>query len=256
LRVVATQVTLRINANNGAPMTPTLIVTRPAPQGEAFAQIVQAQWNGPLHVVLSPLIKIEPIQVSADLSDLTGIILTSVNGVEAAKRLQLSANLPAWCVGRKTGALARQAGFDPIIGPRDADALAQLIIKLAPTGPIAHIRGRHTRGDICIQLTRANIPCIDVVAYDQVECALNDDAREKLGGKKPVIFPLFSPRTATILSNEGSFAAPTYIVAMSNAVKAAVSNLANVKIEIAVRPDENAMVAATLKACTQTQGRD
>lgn len=237
-------------------MTPTLIVTRPTPQGEAFAQAVQMRWNRPLHVILSPLIRIEPVPVSTDLRNLNGIILTSANGVAAAKRLQLPANLTAWCVGQKTGALAKQAGFNPIIGPSDADALVQLVIKNAPTAEIAHVRGRHTRGDICVQLTQAGIMCIDVVAYDQVACALTDHARDKLKGKEPVVFPLFSPRTATILSGEGSFAAPTYIVAMSNAVKAAVSNLTNVKLEIAARPDEKAMVVATLNACALTQGRD
>ena len=238
-------------------MTPTLIVTRPTPQGEAFAQAVLAQWDQPLQVVLSPLITIDPVPVLADMSDLKGVIFSSINGVAAAERLDLPTNIPAWCVGQKTGALARQAGFDTSVGAGDVDALAQLIIEQSPNGQIAHIRGRHTRGDMSGRLARAGIGCIDVVAYDQVACALTNSARTILKGKGSVVFPLFSPRTATILGSEGSFSAPTYLVMMSDAVRDAAGNLTAKELIIAARPDEKAMVVATLdvlRALTQGRG--
>ena len=45
-------------ANNGALMTPTLIVTRPIAQSENFAASVLSAWNGPLNLIISPLISV------------------------------------------------------------------------------------------------------------------------------------------------------------------------------------------------------
>lgn len=228
-------------------MTPTLIVTRPALQGEAFAKAVAAQWDGKLTIILSPLLMITSVQVLQDLSGITDVVFTSANGVAASETLALPHGLTAWCVGEKTGALARDAGFDPIIGPGDADGLVQLIIDRSPKGPLAHIRGTHSRGDINVRLNQAGMACIDVVAYDQTAQSLNGQAQNALRGKDPVVFPLFSPRTATILTKEVSYTAKVHFVAMSEAVRDAISR-DNVTTTVAAQPDEFAMVAATILA--------
>ncbi|WP_341368493.1 uroporphyrinogen-III synthase [Yoonia sp. BS5-3] len=227
-------------------MNPVLIVTRPALQAGAFARAVASRWSAPLRIIQSPLIAIEPRLVRADLTGVTDLIFTSVHGVAAAQRLGLLAGLTAWCVGQKTAAAARAAGFLPITGPGDADGLVTMILAAAPNGICAHIRGEHARGDICARLTDAGLRCIDIPAYDQTALILSNEAKNAVKGKEPVLFPLFSPRSATILSDQGPFAAQTHVIAMSEAVIDAVGFSAS-RLHLAARPDEAAMIAASLQ---------
>ncbi len=244
-----------MNANNGATMTPVMIVTRPSAQGTGFAQAVVSQWSGPIRVLQSPLIAIKSVPVSADLSQVTDLIFTSANGVVAAKDLPIPLGLRAWCVGQKTAACAQEAGFKSIVGPGDADRLAEQIISGIHTGQFAHIRGQHSRGAISQRLKGAGTSCTDVIAYDQMACELNAAAKLAVKGKDPVLFPLFSPRTSTILSKQGPFAAETHLVTMSDAVREEVM-FAAATTTIATHPTEAAMVTATLQSlCGLTQRR-
>jgi uroporphyrinogen-III synthase len=247
LRVRQTQVTLHMPANNGMPMTPVLILTRPAPQAEAFAAEIAARWAGALQIIISPLLQIVPVPVTADLTGVSGVIFTSAHGVSASASAGLPRGLTAWCVGDKTAQMAAEAGFDAIAGPGDAIRLADKIISRRPQGPLVHLHGHHTRGAISEKLTGAGIGCMDVIAYDQVALALTDDAFDALHGKAPVILPLFSPRTATILDGQSPFTAPVHLIVMSTAVQAAASAIGVKSLSVAATPDAEAMIAATLK---------
>ena len=225
-------------------MTPILIVTRPDPQGAAFAAAIRQAWDGPLHIILSPLLQIVPVHVGDDLSDLGGVIFTSVNGVAQAARLGLRKDIPAYCVGDKTATAAAAAGFATKTGPGDAAQLTDMILADRPAGPLAHIRGRHARGNIAGDLTDKGIFCRDVIAYDQQALPLTEAAEHALQGKKPVVVPLFSARTCTIFESGGPFAAPLYLVAISAA--AMTDQLAAVTRTIAAALDGSAMIDATL----------
>lgn len=233
-------------ANNGACMTPTLIVTRPAPQGGQFAADLASRWAGGLRVIQSPLLEIVFLPTTIDPPD--SVIFTSANGVKAAKAMQWPAGTKAWCVGRSTAQAATQAGFAAIEGPGDAESLAKLIIAAGPLSRIAHIRGRHTRGNLCETLTGAGLHCTDVIGYDQQPLALSADAKAALGQADPVLCPLFSPRTATILHRQGPFAAPLHVVAISDAVKEAMDLRLVASMRVAARPDATAMQDATILA--------
>ncbi|MDX8353002.1 uroporphyrinogen-III synthase [Cognatiyoonia sp. IB215182] len=226
-------------------MTPTLIVTRPEAQGLGFARALESRWSGPLDIVLSPLIAISFQPIVDDLSDVTDLVFTSAHGVTAATNLGLGPGLRAWCVGPKTAELARSSGFETVTGPGDAAALANLIIAQSQKGEFAHLRGRHSRGDLVSELGVAGIPCRDVIAYDQIAQPLTVEAQEVLNGFRPVLCPVFSPRTVTILSKQGPFSAPLDIVAMSQAVADAAYKVAPRSVTIAAHPDEDAMIAAT-----------
>lgn len=234
-----------MRANNGAPMTPTLIVTRPLAQSVRFAAEVEASCKQPVRVLISPLLKIEMLPVATPVAEVC--VFTSANGVEAAKALNLPKGIIAWCVGEKTAALAHDAGFVPQIGPGDADGLVADMISAHQTGKIAHIRGTHTRGNVAARLIAAGLDCIDVVAYDQTAVALSTEALAALHDANPVILPLFSPRTSTILNKQGPFTAPIWAVAMSEAVKNAVDPGADWNVSVAARPDAEAMLAGTLR---------
>lgn len=242
-----------MRANNGPQMTPTLIVTRPAPASAAFADSIRAAWGGPLDVIISPLLQIVPVEAAMPAAD--ALILTSVNGVEAAARLGLPQGMPAWCVGGKTARAAAKAGFAAQTGPGDAAGLRDQIIAARPKGTLAHIRGTHTRGEIAPTLQAAGIPCADVVAYDQQALPLSDAALAALGGKSVVILPLFSPRTGVIFTQSGPYQAKVHAVAISAAVADAVSPLTLDSVTVAGSPDAAAMQDAVLVVLQRVTGK-
>jgi uroporphyrinogen-III synthase len=226
-------------------MPPVLIMTRPAPQAAAFADAVMARWAGELRVIQSPLLVIQPVPIGQDLTTISGLILTSGHGVAAAVAAALPRGLPAYCVGEQTAQAAAKAGFDAITGPGDAARLVDKIIGRRPAGILAHVRGRHTRGDVSARLVAAGIACVDVIAYDQTAQPLSAEALAALHGADPVILPLFSPRTATILAEQGPFTAPVHLIVISNAVQSAA--VVSVKsLSVAANPDAAAMLDATI----------
>ncbi|WP_245834303.1 uroporphyrinogen-III synthase [Yoonia maricola] len=235
-------------------MMPTVILTRPKAQSESFAAELRAGWDGPpVDIIVSPLIEIVSVKVTCPAPD--AVIFTSANGVSASGQFGLPQGLNAWCVGPKTAKLAHDAGFDPIVGPGDADGLVADVIAARPKGKLAHIRGMHARGDISIRLNAAGITCADVVAYDQKALALTPEAKSTIAAQNTVIFPLFSPRSATILNDKGPFVAPTLVIALSEAVKSAVSPNISRQITVADRPDGSAMLAAVLEMLRAQIGR-
>lgn len=225
-------------------MTPTVILTRPKTQSESFAADLRARWDGPIEIIHSPLIEITSVAASVTGPD--AVIFTSANGVIASGRLGLPSGLTAWCVGPKTAVRAQEAGFLPIVGPGDADGLAAQIIAARPAGKFAHIRGRHTRAGLCARLNAAGIACDDVVAYAQKALTLTSEARFATSAQKPVIFPLFSPRTATIFSGQAPFVSPVHAIALSHAVAHAIAPGIAQSVTVAQRPDGPAMTEATL----------
>ena len=223
-------------------MTPILLLTRPEGRNEDLAADVQARWAGDLQIVTSPLLRI--IFVVADVPDADEMIFTSTNGVDAAVAMGLAQGQPAWCVGDRTAEAATAAGFAPRIGPGDAAGLVAHIIAARPAGRLAHIRGKHTRGDVAERLNATGLSCADVVAYDQAPAGLSDGALAALSGKVPVIAPLFSSRTASILKGQGPFAAPLHVAAISDAVAQMASDLTPARLVVAEKPDAENVVAA------------
>lgn len=228
-------------------MTPVLILTRPAAQAQAFADQIAARWAGSVRIILSPLMQIVPLQIDQDLAGAGGVIFTSAHGVAAAEHTNLCKGLPAWCVGEKTAQLAAAAGFDAIAGPGDAARLVEKISARRPAGPLVHLRGRHTRGAVADKLAQIGISCADVVAYDQHALPLTEPAFDALHGLLPVILPLFSPRTAAMLSEQGPFSAPVQLVVISTAVQGAATAIRAKSVSVAATPDAEAMIVATLK---------
>jgi len=236
LRFAYGQVTLGQVPNNGAPMQPVLLITRPAPDGARFAR----HFDG-VRVVLSPLQRIDPVEAVCDAQ---AVVFTSTNGVAQAHRLGLSA-VRAWCVGDRTAADARAAGFDAISARGTVEDLLELILAARPTIPIAHIRGRDARGDLAPRLRAAGIDCADCIAYAQTPLSLTAHAITAIEGADPVIIPLFSPRAATLLLGQVTLGPKVRLVAISQAVaKAALPHDAIV----AAKPDGQAMLDATQSA--------
>jgi uroporphyrinogen-III synthase len=236
LRFVCAQVTLGQVSNNGDPMQPTLIITRPAPDGARFAATISGA-----RVLLSPLQRIDP--VDADCSA-KGVIFTSTNGVVQAGRLGLSSG-PAWCVGDRTAQAAQAAGFDSVSASGDVEDLLKLILTDPPTFSVAHIRGRDARGDLAPRLRAAGVDCADCIAYSQIPISMTAEARRAIEGAKPVIIPLFSPRAAALLVDQISLGENVRLIAISKTV---MSVLGDRPAILADRPNGRAMLKAINQA--------
>lgn len=213
-------------------MQPTLIITRPAPDGARFAAAFSD-----VNVILSPLQKIVPISTDCDAK---GLIFTSTNGVTQATRLGLSCG-PAWCVGDRTAQVANDAGFSAISANGNVEDLLRLILADPPEIPIAHIRGREARGDLTPRLRAAGVACSDCIAYEQMPLPLTENAHAAIKGAERVIIPLFSPRAAHLLLDQLNLPAGIILIAISQTVAGALGDR---PVMVANRPDGAAMEQA------------
>lgn len=203
-------------------------------------------------IIHSPLLKIEILPIEQDVSKYQALVFTSENGVRAYVESQGHVGLPTFCVGERTAKAATDAGLKAFSANGTADQLVALVQGAALDGPLLHIRGEHTRGNIA---QRIDAQVDEAVAYLQAPVNLTDEAQIVLQGDRVVILPLFSPRTAQLffklVTNSN---AQLHVVAISEAVKEAIlgSNTPkNMIITVADTPDAVAMLRA-IKLCIVT----
>lgn len=225
-------------------LTSTILISRPIGAAERFEEAIRAAGiEAP--VVRSPLLRVVPTGDAPSLADISGVIFTSVNGVEMAP----AGDLTAWCVGEATAAAAQAKGWQAVAAGGDAEALVAKVLAARPEGVLLHLRGRVARGDVAARLSAAGVPTREAVVYDQELCGLTAQAKDILTREKPVIVPLFSPRTAAQFAKEWTQIkgkAPVFIVAMSAAVAEAVADVPAVERIVAAQPDVNSMIEAML----------
>ena len=224
-------------------MSPHLILTRPEAVSRRFLAACEAMAGTPIPSLLSPVMEIRPVEVMLS-SVPAALVLTSENGAVRAGELGLPP-LGAWCVGPRTAAVARDRGFRALeVGP-DAEALLATLLARRPPGTLLHLRGEQARGDLAVRLREAGLDASEVVAYRQVALPPTREAQEALAGPGPLVVPLFSPRSAVLLSGWAP-QAPLHVVAISEAVAdAAAQRLRPIGLDIAAAPSGEAMVAAT-----------
>ena len=227
-------------------MAPVLIITRPEQGAKRFLDQVSAALGHSPETVLSPLLQIVGMPFVVPPAVGTAIF-TSENGVVQAMQGGVPVNLTAYCVGNQTAATARQFGIDVLGVAQDADALVDQLVAAQPTGPLTHFRGQHVAGDLFGKLGAAGHRVCNVICYDQRSVPLSQSAVSNLHGEKPVVLPLFSPRSATILKQQVVPTAPVWVIAMSGAVASAAGGLCTAGCDIAAKPDLGAMVAATCR---------
>lgn len=222
-----------------------IVLTRPQAQSERFAQMCREGLGVQTRIILSPLLKIELLPAKLPERAYDGLIFTSENGVRAYKQTQLGLGIPAYCVGERTAKAAKAAGLVAYSADGSADNLVAMVNSAKVAGPMLHIRGQHTRGDVAGRVT-AEVG--EVVAYRQTTLPLSDEAQAALQGDVEVILPLFSPRTAKIFFQQaGPISAPLQVISMSEAVNDAVlgsNNAQNTQLTVATAPDAQAMLSA------------
>lgn len=237
---------------------PLLLLTRPAPAAARFVADLMARPTAhpttttaaglpALDIIRSPVIRIEQLPVTPPQMAHQALILTSENGAQAAARLGL-APCAAHVVGPRTYEVAQSLGFAPEPPVPDAKTLLAHLLALRPRGPLLHVRGEHASGRVGPRLTEAGIPVIELIAYAQHALPPTPEARAALTGTRPLVLPLFSPRSAALVADWGLHVAPLHVAAISDAAAERAARLNPLSITVAQTPDGPGMVAATRRA--------
>lgn len=238
------------------PDPPPVLLTRPRAQSDRFAAALRARFGQAVRVTVAPLIA--PRWIASEppgglaplLARAAGMIFTSETGVEGFRRLSADACpefVPglAWCVGPRTAAVARAAGFRAVSAGGDAESLVALLTGRQAEGPLVHARGREARGAVAARLTAAGIETSETIVYAQEPVPLSPGAAALLAGAGPVLAPLFSPRSAALFAAAaGAARAPLWLAAISRAAADEAAALAPARLAIAPEPSAEGMMAA------------
>lgn len=230
---------------------PTLLLTRPHSDSERFAAACREELGRPIPVVISPVLYIRPLPVDLDPSVGGTLLFTSENGVTSlAGQVDLSGRL-ALCVGDRTARAAEAAGMVARSAGGDVEALLALAAEGRPDEPLLHVRGVHAKGDLAGRLKALGFNASEVVAYDQQARPLTDEARDLIRNGDPVVLPLFSPRSATLVRDQiGSIKENLTIVAISPVV---ASVLRQRDVLVAKAPEAAAMVEEVVRLFRTTR---
>lgn len=221
-------------------MTPTLLLTRP----EAQARALVAELGLDVPVVIAPVMTIGPADPPPKLSRYRGVILTSVNGVAYAPDLT---GLRVYCVGKRTADAARDKGGDVRLVTPDA---ARFIEAIEAEGPLIHLHGRHRAGTVAEDLTSAGLETHSVTVYEQNARPLNDQAKALIEGSAPVVLPLYSPRTASLVGAGVETVGPrVHVIAISPAAARNWTAATGHVPEVCADPDGETMRERIRAAC-------
>ncbi|SFD67853.1 uroporphyrinogen-III synthase [Roseivivax sediminis] len=221
---------------------PVLLLTRPRAASERFLSALDDAGITGFRAIVSPLLAIRRRPALPPIDPEATLVFTSANAVQAYAALGGPEGRVTHAVGDATAAAARAIGLDAVSAGGDIDALFAHLVAERVSGPVVHLRGAISRGDLAGRLRAAGIDAADAVLYDQPVREFTSEAQDALAGPIPVVAPLFSPRTARAFALHRPFGAPILAAAMSEAVAEAFCPAAPHKLAVAIRPDAAAMV--------------
>ena len=222
-------------------------MTRPRAASERFVAQLPTRVASRVEVIYSPILEIRPLNVAVDTENTQGLIFTSANSVNAAASLGVKRDLPAYCVGSATTGTAKGAGWDATLAGATAEELVAYLLKHRPASPLMHLRGEHSRGNVAGRLTESGLTVREQVVYQQRLLPLTSKATAAANGDRPVIAPLFSPRTARQFAEIWTGSAPLWLAAISEATAEPLYSLAYERLKIAKEPTPKKMRKAVKK---------
>ena len=224
-----------------------VLLTRPMEQSLRFQAALEHRFGGALRSIISPLLR--PVFVPCEIPDrdYRAVLFTSEAAVNATAQLTM-VSLPkkALCVGTRTADAASAAGFDATSAKGDVEALGRLVMAKGIAGPLLYLHGQETRGNLVETLVSAGLETDSVTIYEQKAQLLSAEATAQLCNSGPVLVPIFSPRSASLLTAAlpDGMQATLAIAALSNAVAAQSPKLKGKTMRIAATPDADAMLEA------------
>lgn len=186
---------------------PVILLTRAAAQSRRFAQDIAAACPS-CTVAIHPMQEIVFTQEALDLSDVSVLAFGSENGVRAFAARSDRRDLVAYCVGPRTASVAREIGLRAICADGAIDDLLALLVANRPAGVVLYVHGQHRAGDLVAGLAAQGIRARAVIAYRQEAIAPAPAMADLIRAARPVIWPQFSPRAATMTAQALSEIAP------------------------------------------------
>lgn len=231
-----------------------LLVTRPIEEAERTAASLRALGH---EVLIAPVLQIEAVD-NANLGrgPWSAVLMTSGNAARALSahpRLGEIVRLPLFAVGGQTAQAARDAGFtDVTSADGDSSDLIRLVA-LKPGDPNArllYLAGSDRARDLAGDLAADGLPVETIVIYRAVAATtLADHVAEALrkGAVDGVLH--FSRRSTAILVDCAAagglteqIRSPTHYCLSARAAEP-LADMGAVRIRIAARPDEAALLA-------------
>jgi uroporphyrinogen-III synthase len=206
-----------------------------------------------LTVVSEPLLQISFFEKSTpDLEKFEALIFTSRNGLRAFGRVSAQRNIPIFAVGDSTARLAREVGFQQVLSADgDVESLAALIVgAMEPlSGPLLHVAGSVTAGDLCGKLQRLGYAIVRDVMYEsRMSEELSTRTIQMIRNGAVDYVALFSPRTARtfarLAEHSGIFehCRDMSVICLSPVVAAAINGMPWRQILIAREPKFEALI--------------
>ena len=215
-----------------------LLMTRPLAQARAFVADLPASLADHLIPVFNPLIEIVPLKPDLLLTPNEQVVFSSANGVACAPD---GDGRRAYCIGQVTTEAACARGWDAQTAGQTSAELIETLAQAGIDSPLVHLAGRHTRGNIAENLGKTGLTVRYVALYDQELRPISNEADKILNGGKPLIVPLFSPRTAKQFAQKANCTAWAHVIVLSSAVAQALGDTQFASCDIARAPNAEAM---------------
>lgn len=224
-------------------MTHRVLVTRSQPGADATARALTGLGYD---AIVEPLLSIEPIDVA--IPDFEALAFTSLNGVRQFRERCAWRKGPVWCVGARTAAEARAAGYGDV---RSADGdvgdLTELIAKDLSSGmKLLHAGNEDSRGDLAGQLRAGGHDAVFLPIYrSRPAPGPGPQLATALQGNKTIDAVLIhSPRAGAVLADfvqQAPDRAPLRVVGISEQAVLKLSGLIE-DVTFAASPNEAALL--------------
>ncbi|HLL26414.1 MAG TPA: uroporphyrinogen-III synthase [Xanthobacteraceae bacterium] len=228
-----------------------ILVTRPEPDAAKTAARLRAAGHA---VLIDSLLVIEPVAFDPPRGEFAALAITSASAPRMAGNAAALAglkSLPLFAVGAHSAAAARAAGFAGAeAAGGDAQALAGLIARRLPAGArVLYLAGETRARDLAGLTAPAGIEFETRIVYRARPAERFADATVSAlrAGEIDAVLH-FSPRSAEVfasLARQAGLAeavAPLRHLCLSAAVAAPLAAMGG-RTEVAIRPDEEAMLA-------------
>lgn len=183
-------------------------------QSQAFLGACERQIGHPIDHVISPVIEIVPVNDLPDLTPYATVMVTSQNAVDRAGSGLRGRTVVT--VGQRTADKATALGAHATCLGENIEQFMDHLPSLK--APVIYLRGVHARADVEGAAKNAGIRLDETVVYDQRPKAL-DTAAKTLLASGSVVVPIFSPRTAALVS-QYPVGADAIVLALSDTVAA------------------------------------
>jgi uroporphyrinogen-III synthase len=185
-------------------MTKTILITRPRPQSESFARLLEARGFQTEIVPMIEIVPTENVSLPKDLTLYAGVIFTSLNAVRAflektseRERGELR-SLKTFAVGKKTHDALLQFGIRAAFNPKEhsAKGLCNLLEKVEVNKKVfLCVIGSESRDDVAAYIGRRGGVAEELTVYENRPTSLvnTDELAGRLRTAKIDMITFFSP---------------------------------------------------------------